>query len=282
MLLHLPAAEMSRANFLDTTDSPDVLRDLVDALRPVSRAPQPAGEAAWGGPVEVFDHGVYTVVLAADPRHIPAALDRVPERKRPRLAPDLFTFYAETFPLYPVALCCFDNADARRAAPLLMWYQPIYTGRLTAPALDSHTGTAPDPRGSVRADHWVIVGLDDPPGDWGVPVRYRHDPGPLAPFLPGRVIGQEVSSTNLRNGDFVISLGDARAGRIDRLARLTTDGERIPVTPAPEPARASPPTGDAAPTGDIWLGRRWLRPALITLAVVLITVLCGWFLIWGP
>jgi hypothetical protein len=128
----------------------------------------------------------------------------------------------------------------------------------------------------------VIVGLDDPPGDWGVPVRYRHAPGPLAPFLPGRVIGQEVSSTNLRNGDFVISLGDARAGRIDRLARLTTDGERIPVTPAPEPARASTPTGDAAPTGDIWLGRRWLRPALITLAVVLITVLCGWFLIWGP
>src|SRR2546422_68401 len=126
MLLHLPATGMTRANFLDTDDTPDVLRDLVDALRPAAWG-APAGRAVPAGPppaVEVFDHGVYTVVLAADPRDIPAALERVPDLKRPSLSPDLFDFYAETFPDYPVALCCFDNADARRAAPLLMWYRP--------------------------------------------------------------------------------------------------------------------------------------------------------------
>src|SRR2546423_3207645 len=55
MLLHLPAAGMGRENFLDTSRTPDVLRDLVEALRPVSRAPQPAVAA---GAVEVFDHDI--------------------------------------------------------------------------------------------------------------------------------------------------------------------------------------------------------------------------------
>jgi hypothetical protein len=278
MLLHLPAAGMTRENFLDTTDSPDLLRDLVEALRPVSRGAQAAGYGAVSaGPVEVFDHGVYTVVLAADPRQIPAALSRVPEHKRPRLAPELFEFYADTFPLYPVALCCFDNADARRAGPLLMWYEPIYTGRLTAPALDCHSGAAPDPQAWVRPDHWVIVGVDGAPGDWGTPVRYRRDPGPLAPFLPRRVIGTEITYGHLRNGDFAISLDDARAGRIDRLLRLTTDGQRIPVAAATPPAAA-----EAPPEEETKSARPWLRPTLMTLSIVVLTLLCGWFLIWGP
>src|SRR2546429_1880227 len=179
MLLHLPATEMTRANFLDATATPDVLRDLVDALRPASWAQPSRAPVAAGAAVEVFDHDIYTVVLAADPRDIPAALTRVPQHKRPQLRPELFEFYADTFPLYPVALCCFDNADARRAAPLLMWYPPIFTNRMTAPALDCHTGAAPDPDGLVRTDHWVVIGLDDAPDGWGVPVRYRRAPGPL-------------------------------------------------------------------------------------------------------
>src|SRR5436190_12920281 len=183
MLLHLPAAGMNSANFLDAGETPYILRDLINSVRPAYASAVPAG-------VEVFDYDVYTVVLAADPRAIPAALEQVPPEKRPTLAPELFRFYADRFPGYPVALCCFDNADARRAAPLLMWYRPIFADRLTAPALDAHTGRAPDPGALVRPDHWVLVGLDDPPEGWGARVWYRADPGPLAPFLPGRGIGR--------------------------------------------------------------------------------------------
>ena len=108
--------------------------------------------------------------------------------------PDVTSFRqspsADTFPGYPVALCCFDNADARRAGPLLMWYRPIFADRLTVPALDAHSGGPPDPDALVRPDHWVLVGLDDPPEGWGAPVWYRREPGPLAPFLPRRVIGR--------------------------------------------------------------------------------------------
>jgi hypothetical protein len=276
MLLHLPATGMTRANFLDTEQSPDVLRDLVDALRPVSWA-GPASRSVAAGPpqpVEVFDHGVYTVVLAADPRDIPAALDQVPEHKRPSLSPDLFRFYAETFPAYPVALCCFDNAEARRAGPLLMWYQPLFPDRLTAPALDCHTGGVPDVDGWVRPDHWVVFGLDDAPGEWGSPVAYRRPPGPLADFLPQRVIGQAVDDGYLRNGDFVLSVEDARAGRLDGLARLTPRGERVPVAavPVPPPAPAPPPRTQP----------RWLVPLLATVGILLLAGFCFGFLIWGP
>jgi hypothetical protein len=220
----------------------------------------------------VFDHDVYTVVLAADPRAIPTALEQVPPNRRPRLTPELFGFYADTFPGYPVAVCCFDNADARRAAPLLMWYRPIFADRLTAPALDAHTGGPPDPDGPVQPDHWVIVGLDDAPEDWGAPVWYRRAPGALAPFLPRRVIGREVTGGPVRNGDFVISLADARAGRIDRLARLTAKGEQVALTP--------PPAGERSAAAEP--ARRWLRPLLTTLALVLVVLFCSWFLIWGP
>lgn len=267
MLLHLPAVGMSSANFLDTGETPYILRDLVNSLRPAGWAARAAGVPAGA---EVFDYDVYTVVLATDPAAIPAALQQVPPRKRPHLSAELFRFYADTFPGYPLVLCCFDNADARRAAPLLMWYRPIFADRLTAPALAAHSGGPPDPDASVRPDHWVVVGLDDAPDGWGAPVWYRREPGALAPFLPRRVIGRQVAGGQVRNGDFVLSLADARAGRIDRLGRLTAKGEQVPLT-AP-PATAAPVPGS----------RAWLRPVLTALAVVLVVVFCGWFLIWGP
>jgi hypothetical protein len=268
MLLHLPAREMTQANFLDTTASPDVLRDLIDALGP-QIVDQPAGSARAAGPppaVEVFDHDIYTVVLARYPLDIPAALDRVPEAKRPYLRPELFQFYTDTFPDRPVALCCFDNADTRRAAPLLMWYRPLFPDRLVAPALDCHTGDAPDLDGWVRPDHWVVFGLDRVPDGWGAPVRYRQPLGPLAPFLPSRVIGCHIHQRHLRNGDFVISLSDVRASRPDKVARLTPRGEQVPLLP-PAPRESRP---------------GWLGPLLVLLATVLVVLLCIGLSVWGP
>ena len=62
----------------------DVLDRMVAAVEPASAA---ADDIAWMGaepePVQVFDHDVYTVLLAADPTAIPAALRRVPPKRRP-------------------------------------------------------------------------------------------------------------------------------------------------------------------------------------------------------
>ncbi|WP_055715338.1 hypothetical protein [Streptomyces torulosus] len=209
MLLHLPARQMSRRNFLSVGRSSDVLERMVDAVRPVSVG-MVDDSIAWmgaarGPAVEVFEHDVYTVVLARDPRAVPAALAEVPEHRRPALNPELFAFYAERCPAHAIAVCCFDNAEAAQAKPLLMWYPPHDPDVLTLPALDCHTGAVPDPDALVDTDHWVILGTDAAPDGWGSPVD--HDPAmrhALRSFLPNTVVGRHFGGP-LRNGDFTIS-----------------------------------------------------------------------------
>ncbi|WP_019634784.1 hypothetical protein [Actinomadura atramentaria] len=215
MLLHLPARALTPGQFVPVGRHGDVLTRMVDAVRPV-----PAGGIDWMGSdepsrVQVFEHDVYTVLLADDPTLIPAALHRVPPRRRPPLRTDLLEFYADAYPGHVMAVCCFDNADARRAKPLLLWYEPTDPDRIVLPALDCHTGAPPDLDRPVPTDHWILFGLDDAGDDWGEPVEYpgalRHE---LREFLPRAVLGTEFTAP-LPNGDFAVAVDDLRAGRLN-------------------------------------------------------------------
>lgn len=224
MLLHLPAVGMTQDNFIDTGGCVRVLRDMVNALRPpmpqaYGVAPGAVGRGA-PPPVQIFDHDIYTVVLATDSTLIPDALQHVPPHKRIPANRPLFDFYAAMFPGYAVALCCFDNREAASANPLLMWYAPREPGRFVLPALDCHTGAVPDLAATVRTDHWVIVGTDEAPLGWGTEVRYSSRDCAAAPFLPDRVMGLEFTGW-APNGDFEISYDDVLAGRIGEVRRAT-------------------------------------------------------------
>ncbi|MET7614961.1 hypothetical protein [Streptomyces seoulensis] len=224
MVLHLPAAgRLTERHFLPAGRDADVLRRMVDAVE--SAAVRDEG-IAWMGAettrVLVFEHDVYTVLLADDPTAVPAALGRVPAHRRPRLDPELLRFYAEHFPGHTFAVCCFDNADARRAKPLLLWYPPLDPDRLTVPALDCHTGGAPDLDAVVPVDHWVLFSSDQAPDGWGAPVGYpadmRHR---LRAFLPGAVMGRRYGDgPALPNGDFSIGHQELLDGDLDRVERL--------------------------------------------------------------
>ncbi|WP_406172984.1 hypothetical protein [Streptomyces sp. NBC_00996] len=91
---------------------------------------------------------------------------------------------------------------------------------LTLPALDCHTGDVPALNSEVPVDHWVLLGTDEAPEEWGFPVDYgedmRHD---LRQFLPGTVVGRYFDGT-LPNGDFCVRHEDLLAGDPDGLPDL--------------------------------------------------------------
>jgi hypothetical protein len=225
MLLHLPAREVTSAHFLDVGHCDRVLRDMATAALPkMGRSRSLSAEAGWmsGARVEVFEHDVYTVVLADRATDILHALTRVPERKRPAVSRELLTFYADCFPRHPVALCCFDNTEAAQAKPLMLWYRPLDEDRLVLPSIDCHTGAAPDLTADVPTDHTVIFATDQAAEGWGEPVYYtqggqmRED---LRAFLPTQVLGEQFTSA-LPNGDFAISHEDLMRGDLERIERL--------------------------------------------------------------
>lgn len=169
----------------------------------------------------MFDHDIYSIVLADDASLIPAALAQVPVHKRPLLDPHLCEFYADHFPRHTIALCCFSNAQAQQAKPLLLWYRPLDEDRIVLPALDSHTGTAPDLDDQVAVDHWVLFSSDHTPRGWGEPVQYAKDlRHQLREFLPEMVMGKRFADEKMANGDFAITYDDLVDGRLDRLERL--------------------------------------------------------------
>ena len=222
MFLHFPALGMTQKNFLGTSKCSSILTDMRET---VIRSSLRSYEMAWMGShaemVEVFDRGIYTVVLASNARCIPDALNQVPVRKRIAINRPLFDFYAEHFPGYPVALCCFDNTEARESEPLLLWYKPMNPDRFVLPGLDGHTGGVPALHEQVEVDHWIIVSSDDMPDEIGSEVHYSNGsmPWKIRSFLPSRVLGKYFRGT-MRNGDFTLLHDDVVRGDLSRIQRV--------------------------------------------------------------
>ncbi|MFB9833319.1 hypothetical protein [Actinoallomurus acaciae] len=252
MLLHLPGVGMTQDNFVDTSGARHILRNMVHALDPPTRSygAAPGGAPAGGAPppVQVFEHDIYTVVLATDASLIPDALRLVPEHRRIPVNRPLFDFYARSYPGHAIALCCFDNRDAVRSDPLLLWYVPRHPDRLELPAVDCHTGGVPQIGAPVWTDHWVILGTDEPVPASGA---WRSSPplvwleaerqSPAAPFLPRAVVGRTYRGS-FPNGDFMISQADLMAGRMEAMSRVGPGGEPLgPFPPRPAPPSYDPP-----------------------------------------
>lgn len=220
MILPFPAVpgSMTRANVIDTSGYRDVLQHVANAIpRPfaasgmltLSRSHSPKPQR-----VEVFEAaGVYTVVLADNPRDIPAALNQVPRSKRPALNPELFDAYARWYPGWTVALCCFNTRKARLADPLLWWYRPMHPDRLFLPALDCHTGDVPDLEADVAVGH--VVAVSSYRLVQGHVVDYKPTvPEHIAPYFRPFVLGERYHKF-LPNGDFVCRVDEVADGKFN-------------------------------------------------------------------
>lgn len=211
MILHLPAAAtMDEGNFVDTSAAPRYMRDIAASVLPM-----PVGSGERGGPLRsfgpvakalVFDYGtIYTVVLADDASQIAEALTRVPAERRPEISDEIIAFYGESYPGWKLAICCFDNAEAKESEPITIWYEPLFPELLVTPGIDAHSGRAPNLTRNVRVDHEVFFGHEKLERDL-TKIRYSSWPEALRPFLPEKAAGQRLSGM-MANGDFVLAVG---------------------------------------------------------------------------
>ncbi len=228
MFLPIPSkpATMNQKNIFDMKKATRVLRDMQLALD--VRSHEPPGEATkdlFHGEmprIQVFEHGVYTIVLAQHASDIPAALSRVPENKRPAINTKIFSAYEKWYPGWTFALCCFDNKDAQNAEPMVWWYHPQYPKVFFFPALDEHTGDVPNLTATVDVDHFVAASspqLDKlrkekplPQGLGEVFYQDREIPKEVQNVLPKHVVGATLTG-KFGNGDFLANAADVRAGK---------------------------------------------------------------------
>lgn len=216
MILPIPsAAPMGPANVLDTSSCPSILKDIAEAIpRPRSRSlgfSKGLDMDDMSFSVQVFDTGIYTVVLAspgAGVAEIRRALDgQVSDERRPPVKDAMIASFLANYPKSHLALCCFGNADEIEADPLLWWYEPIDSEVLFAPGLDAHDGNPPDLRAEVEVDHQVAFGSYRL--EAGAPVAYSDTGIPTAvkALLPAKINGK-IYRGEAPNGDFACRIED--------------------------------------------------------------------------
>ena len=217
MILPFPAIErMTKENVIDTSACKNILKNMESAISPpVARG----GLSLLGSrslkSVQIFEHDIYTVVLAKSALDIYDALSEVPKLKRPPLNKKIFNaydkWYREQNRPWQIMLCCFNNKDASVASPLLWWYKPMHPGTLFAPALDSHTGEVPNLNEPVPVDHTLVVSSQNLKNGSMVYFTDRIDEK-VYPYLPNKVLGSQLD-TFMRNGDFLWNIDEIDNGQ---------------------------------------------------------------------
>ena len=145
------------------------------------------------------------------------ALLGIPEEKRPKINPELMDWYENYYPMWPIAVCCFNNREAIKAEPLFWWYKPVLEENLFFPGVDAHDGDVPKLGTKVVVDHSIILGSDEfEDGVERINLTRSYDyretlPEEARPFFPTKIIGREFSGV-LPNGDFIMPIDKVRGG----------------------------------------------------------------------
>lgn len=198
MVLPVPAVNLGADNMVDMTSHPNVLRDMAAKFK---NDFTPEVEMRSFGKAVVFCKGNYTVAIASDATDLVPALESIPEGVRPTIQPDLLKAYAEWYPNWPLAVCCWDGEI--EAEPLLWWYQPLVKNKLFYPAVDSHNGKVPNLKRDAKRDHTLLVGsyITQVGRDTKV------DLGPASKFISPVAWGRQIQEPDF-NRDYKVDVSD--------------------------------------------------------------------------
>lgn len=200
MILPIPTVmPMGPQNVVDTREAAWFLRDMESSTQEVYRSRLLLGSAVPKA-AQVFDSGSYTVVLAEHAETIPEALARVPEHKRPNVAPEFFAEYGKLYPGWPIAVCCWSGTI--QAEPLLWWYVSKYPDWLFFPTVDAHDGRSPRSE-DVLVDHVLLWGSPEGP----FKPRFRRQlPDTIQELMPPTLHALRPHGM-LPNGDYWVRSG---------------------------------------------------------------------------
>lgn len=219
MILHFPAREaMGKENVIDLGEKGKGVLDIMCNPFKQHHSRGLKGLVSNSVKLEIFNTGIYTVVMSNKPSLISQALQLVPENKRPAISPQLIQWYEDNYPGYSVAVCCFDNQEAQGAQPLFWWYKPMNPQELFFPAVDCHSGQIPDLTKKVEVDHLLacaVKGIDSSANGARVFDKASLIEEPFQEYFPERIVGADYTfSPPLNNGDFIISKTDVLTGKM--------------------------------------------------------------------
>lgn len=200
LVLPIPTDFLGPENSIDMAGHRTLLKDMAKPLLAMnterdlkrgSRAPEP------------FKMGSYTTVIAGSD-NIAEALSRLPDSLRPQLNREIFRSFAEWYPGWQIAICCWDGKI--EPEPLLWWYRPLNPKTLFYPTLGAHNGKAPDLQRDILRDHLLLVGSKVHPV--GIPTKVS-DFGLAAPYLSDRIWGRVLKEEDF-NRDYTLSVSELR------------------------------------------------------------------------
>lgn len=216
MILPIPAlGRLGPGNVVDARGFPDVLRhyeqavqDMKPTFRSLSLGTKGAVAAGASSYSVTFESGSYTVALADSAAGLRRAVDAVPDRRRPEIPTNFLLTLGRLYPKWPLAICCFNEAEAGRMEPILWWYRPRAPELLFAPAIDAHDGSPPQDV-KVRRDHTLAFGSFRServrPGLESLRRRLEAVPGEHRWMFTPSVVGSVLEDERMtENGDFVM------------------------------------------------------------------------------
>jgi hypothetical protein len=222
---------------LDTRNFKNCLKDMAEAVSPVETSRSGCKGLSYGAPrgeVYILEFDVYSIVLAQFAGDASSALEAIPTNRRADIGEDLLRSYEERYG-WPVAFCCFDNVEAKQAAPLVFTFKTRFPNKLFLPALHGHDGNVPNLAERVQDDH-TYIGGSCLATSTGNRVYYTDTIAPeLRRELPTSVVGTTADYFH-KQGDVVLDLEKVRQGVFELNRLLPPNAPR----PKQQPKAAEP------------------------------------------